>query len=132
MKGRDERPGVTQTAVAEAADTLLVAGERPSPDRVRALIGTGSHDVVAGFLDVWWEGLGKRIIAPPADPWAPPPEVLQIAATLWVRAVALARDMLVAAHGEERERLLGTIAGLEAKLREAPAGSGPRADRQDP
>lgn len=109
---------VTQAAVAEAADTLLVAGERPSPDRVRALIGTGSHDVIAGFLDVWWEDLGRRIIAPSVDPWTPPPEVQQIAAALWVRATAHARAMLATSQEKESERLLGVIAQLEARLRD--------------
>ena len=118
MNSRDEHSAVTQADVAEAADMLLVAGERPSPDRVRALIGTGSHDVIAGFLDVWWEDLGRRIVAPSADPWAPPPEIQQIAATLWVRAIARARGMVAASHEEERERLLGTIARLEARLRD--------------
>lgn len=114
---------MTPAAVAEAADMLLVAGERPSPDRVRALIGTGSHDVIAGFLDAWWEDLGRRIIAPSADPWTPPPEVQQIAATLWVRATAHARALLATSHEEERERLLGTIAQLEAMLRDASSGN---------
>ncbi|MCX7513090.1 DNA-binding protein [Frateuria sp. STR12] len=114
---------MTQAAVAEAADTLLVAGERPSPDRVRALIGTGSHEVIAGFLDVWWEGLGRRIIAPSSDPWTPPPEIQQIAAALWIRATAHARAMLATFHEEERERLLGAIARLEARLRDASAGN---------
>lgn len=123
MNSRHEHSGVTPAAVAEAADMLLVAGERPSPDRVRALIGTGSHDVITGFLDVWWEDLGRRIIAPPADPWTPPPEVQQIAATLWIRATAHARAMLATSHEEERERLLGTIARLEAMLRDASSGN---------
>src|SRR5690348_12664639 len=121
MKRRHEPSGVTQAAVAEAADTLLVAGERPSPDRVRALIGTGSHEVIAGWLDVWWEDLGRRIIAPSTGPWTPPPEIQQLAATLWIRAMAHARVILKASHEEERERLLGTIARLEARLRSAPS-----------
>ncbi|HET6803984.1 MAG TPA: DNA-binding protein [Frateuria sp.] len=123
MKSQDEPSGVTQAAVAEAADMLLVAGERPSPDRVRALIGTGSHDVIAGLLDVWWEDLGRRIIAPSADPWTPPPEIQQIAATLWVRSMAHARAVLEASHKEERERLLAAITRLEAKLPDAPSGN---------
>ncbi|KQZ74476.1 hypothetical protein ASD55_08730 [Rhodanobacter sp. Root561] len=114
---------MTPAAVAEAADMLLAAGERPSPDRVRALVGTGSHDVIAGFLDVWWEDLGRRIIAPAADPWTPPPEVQQIAAMLWIRATAHARAMLATSHEEERERLLETIARLEARLQDASSGN---------
>lgn len=122
MKDAHRRSEVTQAAVAEAADTLLAAGERPSPDRVRAVIGTGSHDVIEGLLDVWWEDLGRRIIAPSPDPWTPPPEIQQLAATLWVRATAHARAMLETAHEEERERLLATIARLEAQLRDASSG----------
>lgn len=115
--------GLTQAAVTEAADTLLVAGERPSPDRVRAVIGTGSHDVIAGFLDVWWQDLGRRIIAPSIGPWVPPSEVQQIAATLWIRATAHARAMLTTSHEEEREHLLGVIAQLEARLRDLSSNS---------
>lgn len=102
---------------------LLVAGERPSPDRVRALIGTGSHEVIAGLLDVWWEDLGRRIIAPSTGPWAPPQEVQQVAARLWIRATAHARAMLEASHEEERQRLLETIAQLEARLRDSSSGN---------
>jgi hypothetical protein len=123
MKSRHQPTGVTQADVAEAADMLLVAGERPSPDRVRALIGTGSHDVVAGLLDAWWEDLGRRIIAPPTAPWEPPPEIQQIAATLWVHAIARARAMLAASHEEERDRLLRTIARLEARLQDGSSKS---------
>ncbi len=113
--------GLTQAVVTEAADTLLVAGERPSPHRVQAMIGTGSHDVVAGFLDVWWEDLGRRIIDPAVGRWVPPPEIQQLAATLWVRATAHARAMLATSHEEERERLLERIAALEARLRDLPS-----------
>jgi hypothetical protein len=119
VKSGHEHADVTPAVVAEAADMLLVAGERPSPDRVRALIGTGSHDVIAGLLDVWWEDLGRRIIAPSTDPWRPPPEVQQIAAKLWVRAIAHARAMMASSHEEERGRLLRTIAQLEARLHDA-------------
>jgi hypothetical protein len=115
--------GLTQAAVTEAADTLLVAGERPSPHRVQAAIGTGSHDVIAGFLDVWWEDLGRRIIDPAVGHWVPPPEIQQLAATLWVRATAHARAMLATPHEEERERLLEKIAQLEARLRDASPNS---------
>jgi metallophosphoesterase superfamily enzyme len=123
MNDRHDHSVVTQAAVAEAADTLLVGGERPSPDRVRALIGTGSHEVIAGFLDVWWEDLGRRIIAPAAEPWTPPAEVQQIAATLWIRAIAHARTVVENSAEEERNRLLGTIARLEARLRDASPGN---------
>jgi hypothetical protein len=114
--------GLTEADVAETADMLLLAGERPTPDRVRAVIGTGTHDVVAGFLDIWWENLGRRIIAPSIDPWTPPPEVQQIAATLWIRATAHARAMLTASHNEEREHLLEVIARLEGQLRDLQSG----------
>jgi Plasmid replication region DNA-binding N-term len=54
---------MTQNVVNEAADALLVSGERPTPERVRAYIGTGTSDVISGLLDAWWESLGSRFLA---------------------------------------------------------------------
>jgi len=50
--------GITETDVHTAADALVVGGERPTVERIRAYLGTGSPNTVVRWLDTWWKGLG--------------------------------------------------------------------------
>ena len=43
--------GITQEQVHRAADALLQAGERPTVDRIRAFLGTGSPNTVTRMLE---------------------------------------------------------------------------------
>lgn len=82
--------GITQTDVDQAADALLRAGERPTIERVRQALGTGSPNTVTRLLDVWWRGLGERLQAQ-ADKLAlpeAPTEVAALASQLWEHALA--------------------------------------------
>lgn len=45
--------GVTQEDVNEAIEVLLRKGERPTIERVRATLGTGSPNTLTRLLDVW-------------------------------------------------------------------------------
>jgi hypothetical protein len=38
----------------------LHAGERPTIERVRAVLGTGSPNTLIRLLDIWWAKLGPR------------------------------------------------------------------------
>lgn len=53
--------GVTESDVHEAADALVADGERPTVERIRAHLGTGSPNTVVRWLETWWQGLGPRL-----------------------------------------------------------------------
>ena len=88
--------GISQDQVTLAADQLLYAGERPTIERIRGLLGTGSPNTVNRFLDIWWQSLGSRLSAQTVKIAIPgaPKEVLQLATQLWETAVLAAEDRL--------------------------------------
>lgn len=53
--------GITESDVHTAADALVTAGERPTVERIRAHLGTGSPNTVTRWLETWWQGLGDRL-----------------------------------------------------------------------
>jgi hypothetical protein len=85
--------GITEKDVFSACDALVLAGERPTIERVRQKIGRGSPNTVSPMLDAWFKGLGRRLQDPGA--FAPPPDipepVLQAAQHFWEVAQASAR-----------------------------------------
>lgn len=85
--------GITENDVFTACDALLLAGERPTIERVRQKIGRGSPNTVSPMLDAWFKGLGRRLQDPGA--FAAPPDiaepVLQAAQHFWEVAQAGAR-----------------------------------------
>ncbi|PPT93286.1 integrase [Xanthomonas arboricola pv. arracaciae] len=50
-----------QSDVHGAADALVADGERPTVERIRAHLGTGSPNTVVRWLETWWQGLGSRL-----------------------------------------------------------------------
>ncbi len=85
--------GISENDVFKACDVLVLAGERPTIERVRQKIGRGSPNTVSPMLDAWFKGLGRRLQDPGA--FAPPPDVpepvLQAAQHFWEVAQASAR-----------------------------------------
>ena len=59
------RTGVTIQDVTRAADQLLTAGERPTVESVRALLGTGAPATVNQLLKDYYQTLGGRLTLPP-------------------------------------------------------------------
>ncbi|MGJ7512708.1 DNA-binding protein [Variovorax sp. GT1P44] len=53
--------GIQEAQVWEAADTLLHEGLRPTIERVRQKIGSGSPNTVSPMLERWFSTLGKRL-----------------------------------------------------------------------
>ena len=53
--------GITEHDVHTAADALVAAGERPTVERIRAHLGTGSPNTVTRWLETWWRALGLRL-----------------------------------------------------------------------
>lgn len=53
--------GITELDVHGAADALVAKGERPTVERVRAHLGTGSPNTVTRCLETWWQSPGSRL-----------------------------------------------------------------------
>ncbi len=53
--------GITESDVNTAADELVAKGERPTVDRIRAHLRTGSPNTVTRWLETWWNRLGTRL-----------------------------------------------------------------------
>jgi len=106
--------GITETDVFAACDALLLAGERPTIERVRQKIGRGSPNTVSPMLDAWFKGLGRRLqdpgaFAPPTDV---PDPVLQAAQHFWEVAQAESRRDVDA-------RIAAGLVEAEARVQEA-------------
>lgn len=115
--------GITQDQVNDAADALLRAGERPTIERVRAALGTGSPNTLIRLLDVWWAGLGQRLAAQEhrlALPEAPD-AVAQAAAGLWSVALGHAQDTAARAVAAERDALAQARAAADHDVAQAQA-----------
>lgn len=85
--------GITEEDVWTACDALLLAGSRPTIERVRQHIGRGSPNTVSPYLDTWFKGLGPRIQDPAAfaAPSGVPDPVQTAASHFWEAAQAEAR-----------------------------------------
>lgn len=56
--------GITEQQVPAAADALVAGGERPTVERIRQHLGTGSPNTVTRWLESWWQPLGPRLALP--------------------------------------------------------------------
>lgn len=85
--------GITQAQVDTAADALVVAGERPTVERIRAFLGTGSPNTVTRMLEIWWQSLGTRLTAQQARVALPgvPDSVAVLTTQLWDAALEAAQ-----------------------------------------
>ena len=101
------RPGITQAQVNETADALLRAGERPTIERVRQVLGTGSPNTVVRLLEVWWAALGQRLQEHEAKLSLPdaPDSVVTAASQLWLTALGAAKTIALSDLAGEREQL---------------------------
>lgn len=99
--------GVQTADVWDAADAVLMAGQRPTIERVRQKLGRGSPNTVAPMLEAWFAQLGQRLGSMPgrgagnaAVPGAmttpgqpqPPATVLDMAQALWDAALGQAQQ----------------------------------------
>lgn len=90
--------GITEQDVFEAADALLTRGERPTIERVRQELGSGSPNTINPHLDAWWIALGKRVGG--VQGGGLPPAVLQAATKFYqdLKGQALAESANVVAE----------------------------------
>jgi Plasmid replication region DNA-binding N-term len=79
--------GVRQADVSHAADALLRSGERPTVEKIRAAIGSGSPNTIGPLLDVWWKRLSARLDSGPAALHRLPETVAHVAEALWMQAL---------------------------------------------
>ncbi len=129
MESKSSR-GIQEPQVWAAADQLLAEGLRPTIERVRQKIGSGSPNTVSPMLERWFATLGKRLgggsttpaQSPPTN--AMPPALLQVAHQLWdaVRGEA-AKTQAQQAEALRREIELKTAAldDQQAQLRQREA-----------
>jgi len=110
--------GITQIDVWNACDALLLEGARPTIERVRRKIGSGSPNTVSPYLDGWFKHLGARIKDPGV--FAAPPElpdpIQQAAKHFWETALAETRLDL---DDRLREGLAAAVANVEAEKERA-------------
>ena len=88
--------GITEDDVHQAADALVAGGERPTVDRIRSHLGTGSPNTVTRWLETWWQGLGARLSAQQMRLAAPdaPDAVATLAGQWWALALEAAKASL--------------------------------------
>lgn len=121
------RRGITQDQVTSAADALVVAGDKPTVEKVRARLGTGSPNTITRMLDLWRQGLAERLQDALSLPELPA-DVGKVMASVWRLAVDHAHGLAQTGLQQEREALEVARAQLEQaqaqlslQLREADA-----------
>ena len=79
--------GISAGDVERAADALLRTGQRPTIEKVREKLGSGSPNTINPLLDAWWKRLSARLDAGPAALHRLPESVAHAAEALWMRAL---------------------------------------------
>ena len=99
--------GITENDVHTAADALVTGGERPTVERIRAHLGTGSPNTIVRWLETWWRGLGERILEHEARLDLPeaPEAVAVLAGKLWATALDHAEAVTENSMASDRETL---------------------------
>lgn len=107
--------GITENDVHHAADALVAGGERPTVERIRAHLGTGSPNTVTRWLETWWQGLGARLAAQQQRLAAPdvPEDVAGLAGEWWTLALNHARVAAEQALAADRAALQEAVEALQ-------------------
>ncbi|GLQ99262.1 DNA-binding protein [Dyella mobilis] len=105
------RKGITQEQVSAAADALVAAGDKPTVEKIRQALGTGSPNTVTRMLDAWRGTLAQRLQEVIKLPEVPP-EAGQAFAEVWRLAIAHADVLAQAALTEERNTLFASQSDL--------------------
>jgi hypothetical protein len=112
--------GITEKDVFAACDALVLAGERPTIERVRQKIGRGSPNTVSPMLDTWFKGLGRRLQDPGAfEPRPDVPEpVMQAAQHFWEVALAIGRADLETQLADSLAPMRAEVAAARQAIQE--------------
>jgi hypothetical protein len=121
--GAPER-GITAADVERAADALLRQGSRPTIEKVRAEVGSGSPNTINPLLDAWWQRLASRLDAGPAALHRLPEGVLHVAEALWLQALDEGRqraqlELVSSKRAAEQEQRRHEVRSHVLTLREA-------------
>ena len=54
------------TGIVDTPNNFGFAGERPTIEKVRARLGSGSPNTITPLLEAWWKRLAGRLDAGPA------------------------------------------------------------------
>lgn len=116
----------TRVRVRELAEQLVLAGEAPSPTRIRAMLGTGSPNTIVSELKAWvkdrsiTETAAALVAAPASKPGHPPVARTPTAAPASEPIEATKDGATAPAPGAalplDREDLLEVIAQISAQL----------------
>jgi len=109
--------GITENDVHTAADALVADGERPTVERIRAYLGTGSPNTVVRWLDTWWKALGTRLQAHESRLNTPeaPEAVVTLAGKWWAVALEHAKGAAEEALASEREAIEAAKVALQGE-----------------
>lgn len=97
--------GITESDVHTAADELVASGERPTVERIRGHLGTGSPNTVTRWLETWWKNLGTRLQPERPDLKDAPAVLAEIAGQWWALALQHAREAALVDLAEARREL---------------------------
>jgi predicted nucleic acid-binding Zn-ribbon protein len=103
--------GITQEQVNAAADALVAAGEKPTVEKIRQALGTGSPNTVIRMLDTWRGSLAQRLQEVLTLPNVPP-EAGQAFAEVWRLAVSHAEAAARSSLTEEQNVLFAEQTSL--------------------
>lgn len=106
--------GITENDVHLAADAILAGGNRPTVERIRAHLGTGSPNTVTRWLETWWRAIGGRLTAQQERLTWPeaPSDVAAAASRLWELALLRADANAEARLADERMALQGAYSAI--------------------
>jgi len=97
--------GITESDVHTAADELVASGERPTVERIRTHLGTGSPNTVTRWLETWWKNLGLRLQTKRPDLKDAPAVLAELAGQWWARALDHARESILEEFAGARQAL---------------------------
>ncbi|WP_303635501.1 DNA-binding protein [Stenotrophomonas tuberculopleuritidis] len=109
--------GITESDVHTAADELVAKGERPTVERIRAHLGTGSPNTVTRWLETWWNRLGTRLQQARPDLNDAPAVLAELAGQWWELALKHAREAAHRELAEAEQSLAAQRDAQEAKSR---------------
>lgn len=109
--------GLTELDVHGAADDIVSLGERPTVERIRSHLGTGSPNTVTRHLDSWWASVGARLRQRAREQNRPdaPAAVDALAQRCWAAALEAAAEHARAAVASERAELHAAQAALASQ-----------------
>lgn len=107
--------GITESDVHTAADELVASGERPTVERIRSHLGTGSPNTVTRWLDTWWKGLGTRLKPERPSLNNAPAALAQLAGEWWALAQEHAREVILFELAGVRQELSNARSELQSE-----------------